>query len=64
MDRVGNGYRLCVRRYGWIGWRRVVAGITSRFEVPEENDNGRRLVDFYAERGLCVYNTYFEHEFV
>ena len=64
MDRVGNGYRLCVRRYEWIGWRRVAAGITSRFEVPEENDNGRRLVDFYAERGLCVCNTYFEHEFV
>ena len=26
-----------------------------------ENDNGRRLVKFCAEKGLCVGNTYFKH---
>ena len=29
--------------------------------VPGENDNGRRVVKFSAERGLCVGNTYFKH---
>ena len=27
----------------------------------QENDNGRRLVEFYEERGLFVGNTYFKH---
>ena len=27
------------------------AGITGAFGVPEENDNGRRVVEFYAEIG-------------
>ena len=31
-----------------------------RAGITGENDNGRRVV-FYAERGLCVGNTYFEH---
>ena len=35
--------------------------ITGRFEVPGENDNDRRLIDFCAERGLSISNTYFEH---
>ena len=39
MDRIGNGYRLCVLGVlnGWIG-DRVRAGITSDFGVPGEND--------------------------
>ena len=37
------------------------AGITGAFGVPEENDNGRRVVEFCAERELCVGNTYFKH---
>ena len=54
LDRVGNGYRLCVMGdlNGWVGdW--VTMGITSAFEVPGENDNGRRVVDFCAEKELC-----------
>ena len=41
VDRVGNGYRLCVLRdlNGWIG-DRVRAGITGVFGVPGENENG------------------------
>ena len=63
MDRVGNGYRLCVMGdlNGWVG-DRVRAGITGAFGVPGENENGRRVVEFCAERGMCVGNTYFEHE--
>ena len=38
---------------GWIG-DRTKAGITGAFGVSEENDNGRRLVEFWAEKGLCV----------
>ena len=30
--------------------------------ISGENDNGRRVADFCAERGLCVNNTYCEHE--
>ena len=40
---------------------RTRAGITGAFGVPGENDNGRRVVEFCEERGLCVGNTYFEH---
>ena len=61
--RVGNGYRLCMvgDLNGWIG-DRVRASITGGFGVPGENDKGRRVVEFFAERGLCVDNTYFEHK--
>ena len=62
VDRVGNGYRLCVMGdlNGWIR-DRVRGGITGAFGVPRENENGRRRVEFCAERGLYVGNTYFEH---
>ena len=55
MDRVENGYRLCVLEdlNGWIG-DRMGASITSAFRVPGENKNGRRVVEFCAERGDCV----------
>ena len=55
LDRIGNGYRLCILRHlnGWIGYR-TIAGITGDFGVPGENGNCRRLVEFCAERGLCV----------
>ena len=38
------------------------AGITSGFCVPGENDNGRRLIDFSSDRGLCVGNVHFEYK--
>ena len=43
----------------WIG-DRVRAGITGAFGVLGENDNSRRVVEFYGERGLCMSNTYFK----
>ena len=62
LDSAGNGYRLCILGglNGWIG-ERTVAGITGAFVVQGENDNGRRVVEFLAERELCVGNTYFKH---
>ena len=56
LDRVENEYRLCI--LGWIG-DRTRAGITGAFGVPGENENGRRVVEFCAEMGLCVGDTVF-----
>ena len=55
LDREGNGYRLCVLvdLNGWIG-DRVRAGIAGAFGAAGEDDNGRRVVEFCAERGMCV----------
>ena len=63
VDRVGNGYRLCVLRdlKGWIG-DRVRTGITFSLGVLRENDNGIRVVEFCAESGLCVDNIFFNHK--
>ena len=51
MDRVGKGYKLCMmgNMNGWIG-KSVRDGITGAFEVPGENDNGRRGMEFCAEK--------------
>ena len=38
---------------GWIG-DTVRAGLSGTFGISGENNNGRRLVEFCAERGLCV----------
>ena len=59
VDRVGNGNRLCVLGdlHGWIG-DKLRAGITGAFKVPGENEKGRRVVEFYAERRLCVGNIF------
>ena len=63
MDGVGNGCRLYIlgNLNGWLGGR-VRAGITFTLGVSRESDNGRRVVEFCAERELCVSNTYFEHK--
>ena len=37
----------------------MIPAITCPFGVPREN--GRRVVELCAERGLCVGNTYFEY---
>ena len=34
---------------GWVG-DRLREGMNGGFEVPEENDNGRRVIDFCAGR--------------
>ena len=60
LDKVENGYRLCI--LGDLNGDRTIAGITGAFRVPGENDNGKRVVKFCAERGLYVGNTYFEHK--
>ena len=41
---------------GWIG-DRMRDGIIGALKVPGDNDNGRRAVEFCAERGLCLVNT-------
>ena len=62
-NRVGNGHRLCMLGdlNRWIR-DRVRGNITGAFGVPGENDNGRRMDEFCAERGLYVGNTYFKHK--
>ena len=56
---VGSIYRLCILEdlNVWIGDRKR-AGITGAFGIPRENDNGRRVVEFCEEMGLCVSNTF------
>ena len=55
LDSVENGYRLCILGYlnRWIGDRTRTV-ITGALGVPGENDKGRRVVEFCAERGICV----------
>ena len=62
LDRVGNADRLCILGdlNGWIG-DKMRAGITGTFGVSGENDNVRRVMEFCAERGLCVGNAYCKH---
>ena len=59
LDSVGDGYSLCILEdlNGWIG-DRMGNGITRASGVAGENDNVRRVVEFCAERGLCVSKTF------
>ena len=41
------------------GWLEIGGGW---FRLLGENDDGRRVIDFYAERVLCVGDTYFDHK--
>ena len=36
------------------------ASITGAFGVPGENDNGRKVVEFCIEKGLCMGYIYFK----
>ena len=62
MNRVGNGYRLCVLGdlNGYVG-KRVRVGTTGVLGAPGENDNGRRIVKLSNEMGPYVCYTYFKH---
>ena len=62
LDSVGNGYGLWTLGdlNRWMG-DRTRARIVGAFGVPGENDNGRRVVEFCAERGPYAGNTYFKH---
>ena len=51
-------------RAKWRDRDKKRAGITGAFGVPEENYNGRRVVEFCKESGLCVGNTYLKHRSV
>ena len=54
---------MCDWRSEWIGLREGEGGvITGTFGLQRENDNGRRVVDFCAERGLCADHTYLKHK--
>ena len=59
LDNIGSGYKLCILGdlNGWIK-DRTRAGITSDFGVPGENDNGKRVVEFCKEWGLCIGNIF------
>ena len=61
LNSVGSGYRLCILGdlNGWIG-DRTRDDIPCAFGVPGENDNGRRVMQFCAEKGMCVVNIYFK----
>ena len=61
VDRVGNGYRLCVLGdpNGWVR-DRLRVGISGGFGVRGENYNCRGLIDFCAETGVSLSNTYFK----
>ena len=54
VDTVGNWCRLSVLEdlNGWVG-DIMREGITSTFGVPRVNDNGRRVVVFWAENVFC-----------
>ena len=32
--------------------------------VPGEKESGKRVINFYAERELCLDNKYFTHEYM
>ena len=59
LDSLWNGYSLCILGdlKGEIG-SKTRSGICGAFGVPGGNDNGRREVEFRAERGLCVWVTH------
>src|SRR5678815_2301140 len=63
LDWVSRSFRLIVLGdlNGWIGDQKR-NGITGGFGVVGENENGRKVMDFCEERGMCVSNTFFKHK--
>ena len=63
LDGVSRSFRLIVLGdlNGWIGDQKR-DGITGGFGVAGENENGRKVIDFCEERGMCVSNTFFKHK--
>ena len=55
LDGVSRRFRLIVLGdlNGWIGDQKR-DGITGGFGVAGENENGRKVIDFCEERGMCV----------
>lgn len=62
VNAVGKGYRLVVLGdvYGIIG-DGVRGSVTGSVDVPGENENEMKVVDF-CSRGICVTNTFFQHK--
>ena len=52
---------MCAGRPEQMDWGLDESWYNWCFGVPGENDNGRRVVEFCAERGMCVCNIYFRH---
>ena len=52
---------MCGRGFlnGWVG-DRVKEEIFGVFKAQVENENGKKVVDFRAERRLCTANMYFK----
>ena len=63
VDIIGNEYRLCatedLNKWGGDSLR---VGITSTFVILEENNSEKRLIEYCAERRLCVVNTYLKYK--
>ena len=49
---------MCAGRPEQMDWGLDESWYNWSFGVPGENDNGRRVVEFCAERGMCVCVTY------
>src|SRR5678816_1653157 len=63
LDGESRSFRLIVLGdlNGWIGDQKR-DDITEGFGVSGENENGRKVIDFCEERGMCVSNTFFKHK--
>jgi hypothetical protein len=63
LDTVSLGFRMIVLGdlNGWIGDRKR-DGVTGDFGVEGENENGKKVIDFCVDKGMCVCNTFFSHK--
>ena len=42
--------------------RVMIEGVTEKYGVGDKNENGDMLLDLWAEKGLVIGNTLFEHK--
>ena len=47
-----------------MGWGKVRKDITGTFGVLPDDQKWKERVDFFAERGLCMGNMYFKHNYI
>ena len=59
LERVSGGFRIIVLcdLNGWVGDRKR-DGITGGYGVEGEIENGKKVIDFCAEKGMCISNKY------
>ena len=53
---------MCIGRSEWIGLRQHETGYNRRLWSSRRKNNEKRVVDFHAERRMCVGKTYFNHK--